>query len=801
MRIMDNLLQDIRFALRSLRRSPGLVLVATLSLALGIAVNVTLFAAVDIMLLRPLPYEESGRMVHLWSTNPSRGWDETSISLADYRDWRDQSKTVELAAYRNSSFNLSDDAEAPERVAGTRVSPEFFSVFRIRPALGRAFTKEEEQPGRDGVAIISDEFWHRRFEGDPGILNKVIRLDGQMVTIVGVMPAGFTFPQNVMDVWAPLAQVEESRDSRYIRVLGRLNSGATLATARADLDAIGSRLAQAYPASNAGMGVRAIPLLDEIIDKTGRQAGTICLVAVAFVLLIACANVANLLLARGASRSRELSVRAALGAGRGRLVRQLMTESFILAALGCALGLIGAFWGIGLFRSMMPNDFPRVDALGIDGPVLVYAVIVSVAAGIVFGTAPALQVTRDRLSQALAEGGRGGSSGVKHRRMRTAFVVGEIALAQVLLISAGLMIKGAIRMQMTPLGFDKDRTLAFAVNLGSREFPDSVEVMQVQENILTKIREIPGVEAAGSISALPMTGGNGTYYTVEGEPPPPEGERPVLQYRGVLPGITQAMGLKVVRGRDLGDADRQGAPNVVIVNEAFVRRHWKDGEPLGHRITFFSHTWEIVGVVGDVREFGPDDPAPPIAYFPTLQYVMRSPNYLVRTGNDPTQFSGQVRAAVAAAAPNLPVYDMRTLTTHVREEMIQTTIMPKLLTTFGAMALLLSLIGVYGVMAYNVAQRERELGIRRVLGARVKDISWLVLGNGLRVAGIGAAIGLVIALGVTRTLSTFLMGVSAFDPVVFAGVTIALVGAALAASTLPAKRATAVDPGVALRAE
>ena len=798
---MDTILQDIRFALRSLRRSPGLVLVATLSLALGIAVNVTLFAAVDILLLRPLPYEESGRMVHLWSTNPSRGWDATSVSPADYRDWRDQSKTIDLAAYRNSSFNLSDDAEAPERVAGTRVSPEFFRVFKIRPALGRAFSKDEEQPGRDGVAIISDEFWHRRFDGDPGILNRSIRLDGQMVSIVGVMPRGFTFPRNTMDVWAPLAQPEEARDSRYLRVVGRLTAGSSFDAARSEMDAIGARLAEAYPASNAGIGVRVITLQDEVIEEEGRQAGTICLVAVAFVLLIACANVANLLLARGASRARELTVRAALGAGRGRLVRQLMTESFLLAALGCAVGLLGSFWGIGIFRSIMPTDFPRVDALAIDGRVMVYAVVISALAGLVFGTAPALQVTRDRLSQALAEGGRGGSSGVRHRRLRTAFVVGEIALAQVLLISAGLMIKGALRMQMTPLGFDKSNTLVFAMNLGAREFPDSAGAMLVQERILARVREIPGVEAAGAISSLPMSGGNGTYYTVEGEPPPPEGERPVLQHRGVLAGITQAMGLRVVRGRDLGDGDRSGAPHVVVVNEALARRHWKNGDALGHRITFFGRTWDIVGVMADVREFGPEDPVPPTAYFPALQYVIRSPTYLVRTSTDPAQFGGQVRAAVAAAAPNLPVYDVRTLEAHVAEEQIQTTIMPRLLTTFGAMALLLSLIGVYGVMAYNVAQRERELGIRQVLGARVRDISWLVLGNGLRIAALGAGIGLLIALGVTRTLSTFLLGVSAFDPFVFTGVTVALVAAALAASTVPARRATTVDPGVALRAE
>jgi predicted permease len=799
---MDTLLQDIRFAFRSLRRSPGLVLVATLSLALGIAVNVTIYAAVDILLLRPQPFEEPHRLVQVWSTNPSRGWEDASISLADFRDWRSQSRTMSLSAYRNANFNLSDDEESPERVNGSRVSPEFFSVLGARPAMGRVFGAEEEQPGRDGVAVISDAFWRRRFDADPGILEKSIRLDGQMVTIIGVMPAGFTFPQNVLDVWAPLPQViEETRDSRYIRVLGRLAPGATLASSRAEIEAIAGRLAAAYPATNAGMGARVITLQEEIVEPEARQAGTICLVAVFFVLLIACANVANLLLARGATRSRELSVRAALGAGRGRLVRQLMTESFMLAAVGCALGLVLSLWGIQLFRSVIPSDFPRVDYLGIDAKIAVYALVVSVMAGLVFGTAPAIQVTRGKLSETLAEGGRGGSSGVRHRRLRTAFVVGEVALAQVLLISAGLMIKGALRMQMTPLGFDRERSLAFGVTLGMREFPDTIEVAQVEENILAKLREIPGVDAAGMISQLPLAGGNGTYYTVEGEPPPPEGERPVVQYRGVLPGFSQAMGTEMARGRNLGDGDRRGAPLAIVVNEAMVRRHWPDKDPLGRRITMFSKSWEIVGVSRDVREFGPDDPAPPTAYFTALQHPVRAATYVVRSGGDPAQLSNLVRAAVGSAARNLPVYDMLTLTEHIRMETAGDMIMAKLLGTFGAMALLLSLIGVYGVMAYTVAQRERELGIRRVLGARVNDISWLVLSGGLRVAGLGAGIGLLIALGVTRTLSTFLQGVSAFDPIVFTGVTLALVAAALAATTVPARRATAVDPGVALRAE
>jgi len=798
---MNTILQDLRYAIRSLRRSPGLVAVATLSLALGIAVNVTLYAAVDILLLRPQPFEEPHRLVHLWSTNPSRGWDQASVSLADFRDWRAQSKTIALAAYRGASFNLSDDQEDPERVRGARVSPDFFAVLRARPAVGRVFGTDEEQLGKDGVAVISDAFWRRRFEADPGILNRPIRLDGQMVTVVGIMPPGFTFPGNVLDVWAPMAQIEEARDSRYIRVLGRLAPGATLASARAEMDAVGARLASTYPANNTGMGVRVITLQEEIVESEARQAGVICLVAVFFVLLIACANVANLLLARGATRSRELSVRAALGAGRGRLVRQLLTESLVLAAIGCALGLVLSFWGIGLFRSIMPDDFPRIETLAIDGPILLYAVVVSAVAGLAFGTAPAVQVTRGRLSEALAEGGRGGSGGVRHRRLRTGFVVGEIALAQVLLISAGLMIKGALRVQLTPLGFDTREALAFSISMGPREFPDSLEVETQQEAILVRLREIPGVDAAGSITQLPLSGGTGTYYTVDGAPPPAEGERPVVQNRAVLPGLTQALGLRVVRGRDLGDADRRGAPNVLLGNEALVRRHWPEGDGLGRRITFSGVSWEIVGIVADVREFGADDHAPPMVYFAALQKTMRSPTYLLRTSGDPSALAGQVRAAVAAVAPNLPIYDIRTLAEHLRQEQAQNTIMAKLLGTFGAMALLLSLIGVYGVMAYTVAQRTRELGIRRVLGARVKDISWLVLGNGLRVAAFGAGIGLLIALGVTRGLSTFLQGVSAFDPVVFAGVTLALVAAALAASSVPARRATTVDPGVALRAE
>ena len=798
---MEAILRDLRFAFRSLRRSPGLVAVATFSLALGIAVNVTIFAAVDILLLRPLPFPEADRLVQVWSTNPSRGWDQTSVSLADFRDWREQSRTMTLVAYRGASFNLSDDVEDPLRASGARVSPGFFALLGAKPSLGRTFAPDEEQPGKDNVVVISDAFWRDRFEADRGIIGRSIRLDGQPVTIIGVMEPGFGFPENQLDLWTPQPLLEEDRGSRYLRVMGKLAPGVTLKSANSELEGITRTLENTYPGTNKGMSGQVITLHDEVVEPEARRAGTICLVAVFFVLLIACANVANLLLARGASRARELSVRAALGAGRHRLVRELLTESLVLAALGCALGIVASFWGLNLFRSIMPSDYQRVDQLAIDGRVLLYAVVVSAMAGLAFGTAPALQVTRGGLSAALAEGGRGGSGGLKHRRLRTAFVVGEVALAQVLLISAGLMIKGAWRMETTPLGFEPRQVLVFGVTLGQQEYRDSLEVVTREEAILARLRALPGVEEAGAMSLIPMSGGNSAYYTVEGAPPPPEGERPVVQHRGVLPGFARALGLSLDRGRNLTDADRRGATPVILVNQAFVRRHWPDRDPLGQRITLLDTTWEIVGVLGDVREFGADDPAPPMVYFPALQRTVRSVQYVIRAAGDPAGLSGPARESVSAVAPGLPIYGMRTLEEHIRLWDTGNVIMAKLLSTFGAMALFLALVGVYGVMAYTVTQRERELGIRRVLGAGRKEISWLVLGHGLRLAGLGVVIGLLIALGVTRTLSIFLLGVSPFDPAVFAGVTFSLVAAATVASILPAKRATGVDPGVALRAE
>jgi putative ABC transport system permease protein len=795
---MDLILQDLRYAVRSLLKSPAVFIIATLSLAIGIAVNVTIWAAADILLFRPLPYPESDRIVQVWSDNPERNWDESSISVPDFADWRRDSKTLDLGAYAGGSYNLVD-GDRPERVSGFRVSPSVLSILGTEPAIGRGFRVEEEEPGRNRVAILSDGFWRRRFGADSGVLNRAIRLDGAEYVVIGVLPSDFEFGYGI-DLWTPLViEGTEDRSSRFMEVLGRLKPGATLESANRELAEITKTLRERYPASNAGMGAHAIRLHDEIVEPQSRQAGIICIVAVTFVLLIACANVANLLLARSTARSRELAVRSALGAGRGRLVRQLLTESTVLGLTGGLLGVLLSIFGLRWFVSIIPADFPRLDQVALDGPVLLYAAVVSILAGVVAGVAPAVQITRNSLTETLKEGGRTGSMGLKHGRLRASLVVAEIALSLVLLISAGLLIKGALRINTTPLGFDPDQTLAFAVTMSGEQYPDTSQVMEVQGLLLDRLRSLPGVTQAGAVSRLPMDGGSGTYYHVEDQPIPPEGERPILQFRYATPGYFSTLRIGLARGRELDARDRVGSPPAIVINETLARRHWPSADPLGKRLVFTSGAYEIVGIVKDVREFGPEDPPPALAYFAALQRPARTLTYVLRTTGDPLGLVPAVRSEVGAVAPDLPAYATRTVRAVVDEETQGELIMPKLLGFFGAVALILAMIGVYGVMAYSVAQRTQELGIRRALGADGRDILRLVLRQSTMLTGIGAVIGLGLALASTRALSAFLLGVSAFDPLVFAGVTSALMLAAIGASLVPARRATAVDPLVALR--
>lgn len=798
---MHLLLSDLRHALRSLRQAPGLLLVATLSLGLGIAVNVSMFAGVDILMLRPLPFPESDRVVQLWSTNPSRGWSESSVSVPDFQDWREQLRTVDVFGYTGASFNLSDEAN-PERLQGTRISPHGLPLLGATVVAGRLLRDDEAEPGQDRVVVLSERFWRRRFDADPAIVGQALRLNGESYLVAGVMAEGFIFPNQNQDFWTPLPRdFNTARESRFLRVAGRLREGATVAAASSDLQDVTRRLEAAYPVSNAGMSGRVNTLYEELIPDEPRQAAMITMVAVGFVLLIACANVANLLLARGAGRGRELAVRNALGAGRGRLVRQLLTESMVLATLGGVVGVVLSFWGVQWLVSIVPPGMLRLDQVRIDGRILAYALLLTAGAGLVFGTAPALQATRGDLAGPLRDGGRSGSMGLRHGRLRSSLVMGEIALALVLLISAGLLVKASFGLTRVDLGFDKANLLTFRVTLADGEFPDTARTIAVQEELAAGIAALPGVTQVSATTLLPLSGGSGTYYEIEGRPAASEGERPVAQFRQVLPSYFSAMRTSLVEGREFTSQDRAGTVPVMMITEGMARRHWPDESALGKRIVFASGPREIVGVVRDAREFGPEDDVPPVMFVPATQRLARGLSYVIRTSGDPMALAEPVRDVGRRVIPGQPIYFLQSMEQLVQEEMSGETVMGKLLGVFGGLALLLAIIGVYGVMAYSVTQRTQEMGIRRALGAPDPAILRLVLRQGAILCAVGSVAGLLLAAGATRGLAMFLYGVSPFDPLIFAGVTVLLAGAAIAASVIPARRATQVDPIIALRAD
>ncbi|MEX2281881.1 MAG: ABC transporter permease [Gemmatimonadota bacterium] len=798
---MDTLRQHLKIAARSLLRSPGLLLVATLSLALGISVNTTIFSAVDVFLVRPLPYPEPDRLFQVWTTNQERGWEQSSISPPDFLDWRRESRALDIAAEAGSSFNLTG-AERPERLNAVRVSDNFFRVIGINPALGRTFRADEERAGNDRVVIVSHAFWQTHLAADPRAINRTLILNGTAHTVIGVMPSDFRFGSPDIQLWAPLGLTgEEKRDSRYFEVIARGRAGTTLESARAELTGITKRLEAAYPESNRGNGVFLHTLKRELFDEGFWTASLICTVAVAFVLLIACANVADLLLVRAASREREIAVRTALGAGRARIAGQLLTESLMLALAGGALGLVFSYWGVKILVGMMPSWFPMVDQIGISARVLIYTALITLGSGLMFGLAPALQAARPNLTTALREGSRGSTVGSRRGRLRNSLVISEIALALVLMISAGLLVKSAIGLQRVPLGFRTDSLVTMRVSLPLATYPDTTRVAEFYQRVLARIEALPPVDHAAAVRCIPLSCGMGTYYSVESEPEPEPDRRPVVQFRAITPGYLATLGLRIVQGRAFGETDRSGAPRVALVNETFARKHWPDGQPVGQRLRFAAGHREIVGVVTDTREFGPDEDVPPMVYFPQYQEGERAMALMVKSGADPAELVAALRAEVWAVDASLPVYDVQTMDDRLQNALGGDLILSKLLGFFAVAALILAVIGVYGVMAYSVSQRTQEMGIRMAIGAQRTDILRLVVRQGVVLASIGLGIGLAIALAVTRTLSLFLHGVSAFDLQTFVVVTLSLAGAALAASYGPAMRATRVDPQVALRTE
>jgi putative ABC transport system permease protein len=796
---MDRFAADIRFAIRSLLRSPLVATAAVLSLGLGIGANASLFSAIDVFMIRPLDFDEADNLVAVWSTDTERGWTSASSSAPDYLDWRDRSRSLDLATWRYAGVNMSG-TERPERLQAIEVTPNFFDVLRKRPVHGRGFTADEERAGGPGVAILGDAIWQRAFGGDPAVIGRILNLDGQPSEIVGIMPPRVRFERDP-DIWLPMRfSGEELRNSRSLAVLGRIRDGYDIEAARADLSAVQSSLAREYPATNANVGVTMTTLQEEWFDEGFRQGSLISGTAVLFVLLIACANVANLLLARAAGREREIALRGALGARRGTIARQLFTESLLLALVGGALGVALAVIGVRGVRGLFPPGFVGVDGIVLSGRVMAYAAAMTLASGFIFGLAPALRSARIDLRSLLTDGGRGNTP-TRGGRMRTVLVVAEISLAMVLLVSSALLVQAFVQIRSNEPGFRIDDVVTMALTLPESRYADSERVNTFTNDLLDRVAALPGIDAAGAADALPMRGGSGRYYTIPTEPPPDPGREPVVDVRSITPGFLDALGIEVVAGRDFTSADSRDAPPIVLISQRMAELHWPDRDPLGERITFAGVDHEIVGLVEDTRDDGLEEDPVRIVYFAAQQRTPRTLNLAVHTSLPVDRVAESIREVVRGIDPEQPLYAVSTMATITADEMAGNLAMAKVLGALAIIAFVLAAVGVYGVMAYSVSQRTMEMGIRMALGAQRAAVRNLVIRKGALITGLGIGIGLAVALSVTRLLSFFLYGVSPFSPLPFISVTVAIALTGLVASLVPAIRATRVDPIVSLKAD
>ncbi|MGH9789365.1 MAG: ABC transporter permease [Candidatus Acidiferrales bacterium] len=804
---METLWQDLRYGARQLARSPGFTAVAVLTLALGIGANTAIFSVANAVLLQPLPYQEPDRLVRLWESNPGRNWPFFSASAPNFNDWVQQNRSFEsLAATEGATFNLTGTGE-PERLRGRRVTSNFFALLGVELELGRNFTPEEGRPASARVAILSHGLWQRRFGADPGILGRTLRLDGESYEIVGVLPGTFRFTPGT-EVWGPLAidwnePGRADRSNHTLLVVGRLKPGVTLAQAQADLESIAKRLEQQHPQSNGGWGVRTATFYDWIFSEETRQGIWVLLGAVGFVLLIACANVANLLLARLPGRQREFALRAALGAARVRVFRQLLTESALLAVLGCLGGVLLAAWGTETIASTASINVPRLDETRLDTTVLAFSVLLSVLTSVFFGLVPALQASGTNLGEVLKEGSRG-TVGSRHR-LRGALVVSEIALALMLLVGAGLMLRSLLHLQAVPLGFQAENVLVMRINLPPSRYPDGGQRVAFYNDLLERIRSVPGVRGAAAIMGLPFEGWNWAQeINIEGRES--AGEPLSADVQAVTPNFFRTMEIPLLSGRDFSqqDGDRD-APGVVVVSEGFARRFFPGQDAVGQRFRTLptNPPLTIVGVVGEIRANNDSlraEPRPTF-YHCSCQVGFSSMAVLARTGPPPETLTSALRSQVHSLDPELPVYNVRTLEAVVHDAVGESRFQAALLAVFAGLALLLAAVGIYGVMAYSVSQRAHEIGVRMALGAQPGAVLSLILGQGARLALLGVVLGLGSAFALTRLLSTLLYRVAPTDPITFAGVSVLLLAVALLVCWLPARRAARVDPMVALRYE
>jgi putative ABC transport system permease protein len=806
---MDTLLQDIRYSVRTLLKSPGFAAVAVIALALGIGANSAIFSAVNAVLLRPLPYKDASRLVMIWQDHRARGGPEREwASPSNFYDWRDHNQVFDhVAALVGWGPTLTGQGE-PEDLVGAAVSDDTFSMLGVQPSLGRTFRPDEDQPGAEKVVVLSDKLWRRRFGADESLIGKPIILGGDSYTVVGVMPAKFKFPIiGDAELWRTLRPALGKGCGRgcvVLRVIAQLKPGVTIEDARLDMNALASNLAQQYPEADSGIGITLVGLQEQIVGDT-KPVLLVLLGAVAFVLLIACANVANLLLARASSREKEIAIRTALGARRLRLIRQLLTESLLLALIGSSVGLLLAVWMVDLLVAFSPPGAPRVDEIKIDGSVLLFTFGVAVLTGLLFGLIPAVRSSKPDLNQSLKEG-KGSGTSASRRSVRSALVVAEVALALMLLIGAGLLMKSFVNLIRVDPGFNAGNVIVASVGLPRTRYPEPNRIITFYDTLLERIKSLPGVQAAGAVSSLPL-GGGGTDqdFRIEGLPEPKPGEEPVAWYSSVTPDYFQTLGVKLIKGRLFTEDDRAGAPPVVVISESMSKRYFSGEEPLGKRIGTGGGdkiVWhEIVGVTADVKHFGLGVEARPSMYLPLAQAPARGMAVAVRTTSDATSIAAVLRSEVAAIDKDLAVSSVRSMQDIVGESVAEPRLTVWLLGIFAAVAMLLSAIGIYGVMSYSVTQRTREIGLRMALGAQASDVLRLVVRQALLLAFVGVAIGLIGAFALTRFMSTLLFEVSASDPATYFVISIILTGVALVASALPARRAIGVDPMVALRYE
>jgi predicted permease len=810
--MLGDLWQDLRYGVRALVRNPGFTAIAVLALALGIGANSAIFSVVNTVLLQPLPYKDSDRLVMVWEDDTAGGFPKDTPAVANYIDWRDQNQVFEgMAAMADQSFNLTGIGD-PERIEGKLVSANLFSLLGVAPQVGRTFLSEEDQPGRNGVVVMSHGLWQRRFGSDPNVVGKTLSLNGQTVQVVGVMPANFQFPSREEELWAPIAftpQQLASRGRHYLQVVARLKPGITPEKASAEMNTIAVRLQQQYPDTNNQLGVAIVTLREHLVGDI-RPALFVLLAAVGFVLLIACANVANLLLARAAVRQKEIVIRVALGANRFRLVRQVLTESLLLAAIGGGLGLLLAIYGVTVLKSFIPATIAQAQAVTIDGKVLLFTFAVSMVTGLVFGLIPALQASNFNLNETLKEGGRDSGAGTRGNRIRSLLVIAEVAISLILLVGAGLLINSFLRLRGVDAGFRSDNLLTMRIVLPDLKYKEHAQRTAFYSDVINRVQALPGVESASVANWIPLVRqGDSTGFSIAGVPDGGPGQRPVVMTRVVDPKYLQTMRIPLLQGRNFEPQDKLESPAVAIINETMAQRYWPNQDPTGKRITTgrFTSTdpndWiTIIGVARDVRQVDLAVEPKPQMYLTYIQADFFAPRHLiVKTKVEPMALAATVRKAVWDVDKDQPVSNIRSMEEVLSESIARQRFSMLLLGIFAAVALVLAAVGIYGVMSYSVTQRRNEIGIRMALGAQKSDVLKLTVGHGLKLVMIGVAFGLAGAFALTRLMSSLLFGVRATDPATFIAISVILVAVALLASYIPARRATKVDPLVALRYE